>query len=141
MSFALQSHGVIGAFADWAGGEIAAMHAPWPLVFCALHASFFLAHYIFASQTAHVSALYTAILGLMLAAGVPPTLAALSLAFNVNLFGSLTPYASGQAVVYAQSGGYLQPQDVFVQGAVCAIASALIWGGVGMLWWKVLGWY
>lgn len=64
----------------------------------------------------------------------------MSLAYNVNLFGSLTHYASGQAAVYF-GAGYLKTEDVFVQGAACAVASLLLWGGVGMAWWKVLGWY
>jgi DASS family divalent anion:Na+ symporter len=37
--------------------------------------------------------------------------------------------------------GYLKTEDVFLQGATCAAANLLLWGSVGMLWWKVLGWY
>jgi hypothetical protein len=73
-------------------------------------------------------------------AGVPPQLAVLSLAYNVNLFGSLTHYASGQAAVYCSSG-FIRTDDVFVKGFTCAVTSLTIWGGAGMLWWKVLGWY
>jgi hypothetical protein len=53
---------------------------------------------------AQVGALYTAFCAMMLAAGVPPILAAMTLAYNVNLFGSITHYASGQAAVYCGSG-------------------------------------
>lgn len=77
---------------------------------------------------------------LWLHAGIPPQLAAMSLAYNVNLFGSLTHYASGQAAVYI-GPGFLKNGDVFVQGAACAVASLLLWSSVGMLWWKFLGWY
>ena len=38
----------------------------------------------------------SAFCAMMLAAGVPPVLAAMSLAYSVNLFGSITHYASGQ---------------------------------------------
>jgi DASS family divalent anion:Na+ symporter len=76
----------------------------------------------------------------ILSAGVPPQLAALSLAYNTNLFGSLTPYASGQAAVYVGSR-FLSQGSVFAQGAACAALSLAIWGGCGMLWWKFLGWY
>ena len=41
---------------------------------------------------------------MMLAAGVPPALAALSLALNTNLFGAITHYASGQGAVYYGAG-------------------------------------
>ena len=72
----------------------------WPAAFCVLQASYFLIHYLFASQTGHVGALYSAFLAMHLAAGVPGVLAALALAYNTNLFGSLTHYSSGQAAVY-----------------------------------------
>lgn len=57
-------------------------------------------HYLFASQTAHVGALYSAFLAMNLAAGVPPLLAVLALGYSTNLFGALTHYSSGQAAVY-----------------------------------------
>lgn len=72
----------------------------WPAAFVILQASYFLIHYIFASQTGHVGALYSAFLAMHLASGVPGVLAALALAFNTNLFGSITHYSSGQAAVY-----------------------------------------
>ena len=68
--------------------------------FCVLQASYVLIHYLFASQTAHVAALYSAFLAMHLAAHVPGELAALALAYNTNLNGSLTHYSSGQAAVY-----------------------------------------
>ena len=43
-------------------------------------------------QTAHVGALYTAFLAMMLTAGVPAVIAALSLGFMSNLFGSITHF-------------------------------------------------
>lgn len=70
MSLALQDHGVISAFTGWASSHLDALHLPWPALFAALHIQFFLLHYLFASQTAHVGALYTAFLSLMLAGGV-----------------------------------------------------------------------
>ena len=57
-------------------------------------------------QTAHVGALYAAFLAMMLATGVPPVIAALSLGFMSNLFGSITHFGSGQAAVYYGAGGW-----------------------------------
>lgn len=59
------------------------------------------------TQSAHVGALYPAFLSMMIASGAPPALAALTLAFNTNLFGGLTHYASGQSAVYFSSGRVL----------------------------------
>ena len=72
----------------------------WPAAFAVLQASYFFIHYLFASQTGHVGALYSAFLAMHLAAGVPGVLAALALAYNTNLFGAITHYSSGQAAVY-----------------------------------------
>ena len=76
----------------------------------------------------------------MLAAGVPPVLAAMSLAYNVNLFGSITHYASGQAAVYCGSG-FVKVGEVFKFGAINGVMSLLLWAGLGMPVWKLLGWY
>jgi di/tricarboxylate transporter len=72
----------------------------WPAALGVLQASYSFIHYLFASQTGHVGALYFAFLAMHLAAGVPGVLAALALAYNTNLFGALTHYSSGQAAVY-----------------------------------------
>ncbi|KAM3275910.1 hypothetical protein ACQJBY_044353 [Aegilops geniculata] len=112
----------------------------WPAAFVVLEASYFLIHYLFASQTGHVGALYSAFLAMHVAAGVPGVLSALALAFNTNLFGALTHYSSGQAAVYF-GAGYLELPDIFRLGFVTALINALIWGVVGTFWWKFLGLY
>nr|XP_009381488.1 PREDICTED: dicarboxylate transporter 2.1, chloroplastic-like isoform X3 [Musa acuminata subsp. malaccensis] len=112
----------------------------WPAAFCILQASYFFIHYLFASQTAHVGALYSAFLAMHLAAGVPSVLATLALAYNTNLFGALTHYSSGQAAVYF-GVGYLDLPDIFRLGFITALINALIWASVGTFWWKFLGLY
>ncbi|KAF5733357.1 Dicarboxylate transport 2.1 [Tripterygium wilfordii] len=112
----------------------------WPAAFGVLQAAYFFIHYLFASQTGHVGALYSAFLAMHLAAGVPGVLAALALAYNTNLFGALTHYSSGQAAVY-YGAGYVDLPDVFKMGFVMAVVNAIIWGVVGAFWWKFLGLY
>ena len=56
-------------FADLVSGKLTAMNLGWPSVFALLNIAYFGLHYMFASQTAHVGALYTAFLAMMLAAG------------------------------------------------------------------------
>ncbi|RLM85663.1 2-oxoglutarate/malate translocator [Panicum miliaceum] len=111
-----------------------------PAAFCVLEASYFLIHYLFASQTGHVGALYSAFLAMHVAAGLPRALSAFALAFNTNLFGALTHYSSGQAAVYF-GAGYLELPDVFRVGFVTALVNTLIWGVVASIWWKFLGLY
>jgi DASS family divalent anion:Na+ symporter len=70
MSMGLQSLGVIDAFSGFAGAKLDALALPWPALFAALHLTYFGAHYMFASQTAHVGALYAAFCSLMISAGM-----------------------------------------------------------------------
>jgi len=140
MSSALNETGLIGAFASAVGTALSAMKLHWTAVFGILHTAFFALHYLFASQTAHIGALYAAFLAMMMAAGVPPVLAAVTLGYNGNLFGSLTHYSSGQAAIYYGSG-YMTLPEVFKFGAIMGVRHLLTWGVFGMAWWKVLGWW
>lgn len=140
MSGQLNSLGVIKHFADGVGGKLVAMNLGWQPVFGLLNVCYFALHYMFASQTAHVGALYSAFLAMMLAAGVPGLLAALSLAYCSNLFGSITHYGSGQGAVY-YGAGYVSLKEVFSTGALMACINLTIWAVVGGAWWKVLGFY
>eukprot|EP00891_Asterochloris_glomerata_P005359 jgi/Astpho2/5359/Aster-05904 len=140
MSGQLNSLGVIKYFSTVVSNKLLAMSLGWKAVFGLLNVVYFALHYMFASQTAHVGALYAAFLSMMLTAGVPGVLAALSLAYISNLFGSITHYGSGQGAVY-YGAGYLSLKEVFSVGALMAVVNLLIWGVVGGLWWKVIGLY
>jgi di/tricarboxylate transporter len=70
MSGQLNSLGVIKAFADNVGGILATLNMGWLPLFGLLHVVFFYLHYMFASQTAHVGALYSAFCAMMLSAGM-----------------------------------------------------------------------
>jgi len=72
--------------------------------------------------------------------GVPPVLAAMSLAYSVNLFGSLTHYASGQAAAYYGSG-FMRIEEVFFIGAINGYFSLLLYAALGMPVWKMMGWW
>ncbi|GFR42213.1 hypothetical protein Agub_g3104 [Astrephomene gubernaculifera] len=140
MSGQLNSMGVISVFAQAMGKLLTSLNMGWMPLFGLLHVAFYGIHYMFASQTAHVGALYSAFCAMMLAAGVPPVLAAMSLAYSINLFGSISHYASGQAAVFYGSG-YLRLNEVFGMGAVCGWGGLAIWAVVGMPIWKMLGWW
>lgn len=71
---------------------------------------------------------------------MPPKLAAMSLAYSVCLQGGLTHYASSQAAAYYGTG-YVRLKELYVGGAACAASALLIWGTLGMAWWKAIGWW
>lgn len=138
MSGQLNSLGVINHFASSVGNQLVAANLGWKSVFLFLNGAYFLLHYMFASQTAHVGALYSAFLAMMLTAGVPPVIAALSLGFMSNLFGSITHFGSGQGAVY-YGAGYLTLKEVFSFGALMGAINLVLWALIGSVWWKVVG--
>mmetsp|Transcript_912 Transcript_912/g.1363 ORF Transcript_912/g.1363 Transcript_912/m.1363 type:complete len:565 (+) Transcript_912:100-1794(+) len=140
MSGQLNSLGVIKAFAGSAGALLTSLDMHWMPIFGMLHVAFFTIHYMFASQTAHVGALYSAFCTMMLTAGVPPVLAAMSLAYSINLFGSITHYASGQAAIFYGSG-FMTLSEVFKIGALNGLVGFILWGVLGMPVWHLLGWW
>jgi DASS family divalent anion:Na+ symporter len=111
---------------------------PWPAALIVLVAAYCYVHYSFASMTAHVTALYPGFLGAALAAGVPPLAAALPLAYFSNLNAAMTHYGTGSAPVYFNAG-YVRQGEWWRLGFLISLINLVIWLGLGMLWWKVVG--
>jgi len=136
MSDALSSGGTIGVLSKTLFRAYAGL--PWMIVGLALALTYLYVHYGFASMTGHVMALYPGFAVAMLAAGVPPMLAALSLAYFSNLNAGITHYGTGSAPVFFGSGYVSQP-DWWRFGFYISLVNLAIWLGVGFWWWKALG--
>lgn len=136
MASQLNSLGLIPWFGDKMGGAVADFG--WVSAFLILALVYFYSHYFFASNTAHVSAMYAPFLVVAVAAGAPAMLAALVLAFFSNLFSSMTHYGTGPAPVYFGSG-YVEMGDWWKSGFLVSLVNIVIWLVIGGLWWKILG--
>jgi len=136
MAGQLQELGVIGWFSDSIIDAIDGVG--WQTAFAILTLVYLFSHYLFASNTAHVAAMYAAFLAAATATGAPPVMAALVLGFISSLYGGLTHYASGPAPVLF-GGGYVTLAEWWRTGLIAAGANIVIWMGVGALWLKVLG--
>lgn len=134
----LNTLGVISFGANLVSNALVAANLSSTQSFVLLNAGYFVSHYLFASQTAHVGALYGAFLAMMLSTGVPGVLAALSLGAMSNLFGSLTHYGSGQGAVY-YGAGYLDLKEVFKYGAIMGTMNFVLWLFIGSFWWRAIG--
>lgn len=164
MATQLTALGVIPWISNCVAHFLKSLSLSWIGAFTILQLSYFFIHYLFASQTAHVGALYSAFLGMQLASNVPPLLAALVLAYNTNLFGAITHYSSGQAAIYyggmhqdhmllfhfslrknppcfGVAAGYVDLREVFLLGIAMGVLQLAIWGLFGAAWWKILGLY
>ncbi|HEX4748833.1 MAG TPA: DASS family sodium-coupled anion symporter [Bryobacteraceae bacterium] len=113
---------------------------PWSLALIFLVAAYLYVHYGFASMTAHITALYPGFLLAALASGAPPLLAALMLAYFSNLNAGLTHYGTGSAPVYFGLG-YVSQATWWKIGFLISIVTLFIWVGIGMLWWRVIGYW
>ena len=128
--------GLLAWFTERVSGVLTVGH--WLPSFLGLSLIYFYVHYFFASNTAHVSAMYAPFLALALAVGTPPILAALLLGFFSNLFASLTHYGTAAAPILFGSGNV----DIGTWWKLGLLISALnitIWVGAGSLWWRLLG--
>ncbi len=111
--------GFIAWFAKGAAGALTGLSPG--IVMAGLVAAFFVVHYMFASVTAHA----TAVLPVVLAAGaavpgVPLRTFALLLCYSLGIMGVLTPYATGPAPVYFASG-FISRKDFWSLGLVFGI--------------------
>lgn len=95
-------------------------------------ACFFAVHDLFASLTAHTTAVLPAVLAAGAAIpGMPVRVLALLLAYAIGLMGVLTPYATGPAPVYF-GGGFVRRRDFWALGLVFGLISLAALLGVGL---------
>jgi len=97
-------------------------------------------HYFFASMSAHVTAMYGALITLGVAAGAPPFISAFVVALAANICGCLTHFGTGPAPVYF-GAGYVDQATWWRLGFIVSVLHIIIWVGVGGMWWKFLGYW
>src|SRR5690349_15849748 len=136
MAEALGQTGITKRFAEASASLTAGWN--WWLALALLLFIYFYAHYVFASITAHVTAMFTPFLIVILAAGAPPYLAVFSLAYFSNLAASLTHYGTTPAPIYF-GAGYTSQRTWWTLGLITSLITISIWSLVGFTWWKILG--
>jgi L-tartrate/succinate antiporter len=122
--------GFVGWFAKALAGHLGGIAPTTAMIVLVL--VFFFTHYMFASITAHA----TAMLPVMLAAGaaipgMPVAQLTMLLVLTLGIMGILTPYATGPSPVYYGSG-YVPARDFWRLGAIFGVIfiAALIVIGV-----------
>jgi DASS family divalent anion:Na+ symporter len=135
MAEALGETGITKRFAETAASFTVGWH--WWAALAVLLLVYFYAHYGFASITAHATAMYTPFLVVILAAGAPPYLAVLSLAYFSNLDASLTHFGTTPAPIYF-GAGYVKQRTWWKLGLIVSMLTIMIWVVLGFTWWKIL---
>lgn len=136
MAGSLSSLGFIPWLSKVIGNSLNGLN--WFLALVLLIGALFYSHYLFASSTAHITAMYGAFLAVALSLKVPPMLAALLLAYFGNLMSSTTHYASGPAPVLFGSG-YVPQNKWWSLNFILGIFYLVVWIGLGSVWLKILG--
>jgi len=121
-------------FVTWFAKSMAALLTGMSpiVVMVVLVVIFFIVHYMFASLTAHT----TAILPVMLAAGaaipgLPIKTFALLLCYSLGIMGVITPYATGPGPVYYGSG-YISRKDFWTLGLIFGTIFLVALIGIGV---------
>jgi L-tartrate/succinate antiporter len=115
----LNRTGFVEWFAQTVAGSMSGLSANETIV--GLVCLYFFSHYMFASLTAHATAMLPILLTLGASIpGVPFDRLALMLGLTQGLMGVLTPYATGPAPVYANSG-YITTAEFWRLGTIFGI--------------------
>lgn len=136
MASSLNKLGFIGWFSDLVKGKMGDMD--WHYAFPVIVIVYFLSHYIFASATAHVAAMYAALLGVGISLGVPPVLLAMMLGFMGSIYGTLTHYGHGPAPVFFGSG-YVELKSWWTYGLIIGLLLLFVYLVIGTSWMSLIG--
>jgi len=138
MATALGKSGIPDVFAKSIAGLTGNMN--WTIALAVLLLVYFYAHYAFASITAHVTAMLIPFLTVTIAVGAPAGITVLLLAYFSNLSAGLTHYGTTPAPIYFGTG-YVKQKTWWTIGFLASIINIVIWSTVGLVWWKILGWW
>lgn len=98
------------------------------------------AHYLFASTTAHITAMFGAFYAAGIALGAPPMVFALIMAAASSIMMTLTHYATGTSPIIFNSG-YTTLGQWWMAGLIMSLVNLAVWLLVGGLWWSFLGYW
>jgi L-tartrate/succinate antiporter len=128
-------------FVEWLGKTLAPRFQGIPVLAAIVFVTgaYFFLHYLFASTTAHTTALFPVFLTVALKLpGLSPKGWALMLAYPLGLIGILTPYATGPSPIYYGSG-YIKGRDFWIYGAILGGIYFLALMAIGIPWLHFLG--
>ncbi len=124
---------------DWMSIQIHSkiINYNWPAGLILLSTVYFFGHYLLASLTSHVSALYAAFCSIAILLGTPAPLAVLVFAGISNFSSAVTHYTTGAAPLFF-SANYLSMPKWWKIGLTVGLINTAIWLIVGSWWWKFL---
>lgn len=132
----LTEFGMVTWFSIHVQAWVGSLH--WITALSIIALLYFYTHYAFASITAHISSMYSALVMVAISVGAPPFMTALLMAFLSSLCAGITHYGTGSAPVYFGSQ-YITLKEWWRVGGMLSVINITIWVSVGLFWWKVIG--
>lgn len=130
MASALNTVGFLKWFADRTASSLT--HISPTAMIIALVVVFFFVHYLFASLTAHTTAVLPVFLAAILTLkGIPVKAVILMLVYSLGLMGVLTPYATGPGPIW-YGAGYIPAKDFWRMGAIMGLVYLIALLGIGL---------
>ncbi|SDG87633.1 anion permease [Propionivibrio dicarboxylicus] len=120
-------------FLDWFATSAAGAMQGLPIaaILLSLVVIFFLVHYMFASLTAHTTALLPVFMAAAIAVpDMPVKIIAMMFCFSLGIMGVISPYAAGQSPIFFGSG-YLPSKDFWRLGLIFGAIYLCVLLGVG----------
>lgn len=138
----LNKLGVIAWFSGGMKDAIVASGLDWLAVAAVLVGAFVFSHYLFASTTAHISAMMLAFLtvGVQLIPGDYVVPFMLMMTAGSAIMMTLTHYATGTSPIIFGSG-YVTMGTWWKVGFVMCVLELAVFAVVGTTWWKLLGYW
>jgi divalent anion:Na+ symporter, DASS family len=110
----------------------------WPVLFACALLIYFYAHYVFASITAHMLAMFPPFVAVLLARDAPPGLVLFAFACFTNFSAGLTNYGTTPSPMFF-AHDYVPLKMWWRVGFVVSLVNLLVWSTVGFGWWKLVG--
>ena len=129
-------------FVKWMSAGFAAQIAgvDWLLAFVILGLGYIYLHYVFATASGHVAAMYVPFAAVAIGAGAPPLMVAVCFAIFTNFMWGITEYAGGPGPVYFGQGYFERPRFYKINFVIVTTNVALVFL-TGLAWWKLIGLY
>ncbi|OTG88322.1 C4-dicarboxylate ABC transporter [Acinetobacter sp. ANC 4558] len=140
MATFLNKLGLIAWFSTVLQTGISHIGLSWIPASLLLLLAYMYAHYIFASTTAHITAMFSAFYIAGIAVGAPPMYFALMMAAASSIMMTLTHYATGTSPIVFGSG-FTTLGEWWKAGFVMSVVNILIFIFLGGIWWKFLGYW
>lgn len=112
----------------------------WMVAFIILGFAYIYLHYVFATASGHVAAMYVPFAMVAIGAGAPPMMVAVCFAIFSNFMWGITEYAGGPGPIYFGQGFFERPRFYSINFVLVTVSVIIVFAS-GMVWWKLIGLY